>query len=241
LKKRISCINITAMKRFPFAASERSTSRNFCCRLALAGGLSLWLASLHADQIEMQNGDKYNAKVVSMNNETVVIQSDVLGTVKLPRSQVANVTIGTPVSPTPAVATQPSPQATRSSGSAAAAITNNLSSTVRQLASDTNLVDQVQNQYLAGADPAAKAKFNELLTGLSTGAIGMNDLRAQAKSAADQLRALKKEAGGSADDALDSYLAILDSFLKETQSADVPATKTTPTQPRAKTPAAGED
>jgi hypothetical protein len=208
---------------------------------ALAGvGLLFCAGILRADQIEMHNGDKYNAKVVSMNNESIVIQSDVLGTVKLPRGQVANVTVGAPVNAAPTAATQSNLQPARTARPAAATQTNDISSGARQLTAQTNLIEQVQNQYLAGADPAAKAKFNELLTGLSTGTLNMNDLRAQAKTAADQLRALKKESGGSADEALDSYLAILDSFLKETPATDTPAPKASPQQPR-KAAGAGEE
>ena len=203
-------------------------------RALVSIGLLLFaLSPLRADQIEMRNGDKYNAKVVSMNSETVVIQSDVLGTLKLPRSQVANVVVGAPANSAAAPATQSNLQTVVPP---AANQTNDVSSSIRQLATETNLVQQVQNQYLGGADPAAKAKFNELLTGLSTGTLNMNDLRAQAKTAADQLRALKKEAGGSADEALDSYLAILDSFLKETSSADTPAAKAPSAQPHTKPP-----
>ena len=225
------------MKRFPFRVDRAST----CWVLGSALVLTLCAGPVCADQIEMQNGDKYNAKVISMNNETVVIQSDVLGTVKLQRGQVAHVNVGTPANTTPAASTQPNPQTARTARPAAAAQSNDVSSAVRQLATDTNLIEQVQNQYLAGADPAAKAKFNELLSGLSTGTLNINDLRAQAKTAAEQLRALKKESGGSADEALDSYLAILDSFLKETPSTDAPAAKLTPAQPRAKAPGASEE
>jgi hypothetical protein len=45
--------------------------------------------SVSADQVEMQNGDRYVGKVLTLNNETLVLQNEVLGTVKLPRVKVA--------------------------------------------------------------------------------------------------------------------------------------------------------
>jgi hypothetical protein len=221
--------------------SERSFFWRDLRRAFLLTSLMIGGTSLQAEQIEMQNGDRYNARVVSMNNESIVIQSDVLGTVKLARGQVANISMGNPPAGAATVATtQPTrvQVATGTPARAATAATNDLSTAVRQLATQTNLIEQVQNQYLTGADPAVKAKFNEMLGGLAAGTISISDLRAQAKSAAEQLRAMKKELGSGADDALDGYLAVLDSFLNESTS-ETPATQAGTAAPRAKSPAAG--
>src|SRR5437868_1859875 len=61
-------------------------------------GAFLWAAlmlprSLRADQIEMVNGDRYVGQVVSLGPETLVVQSEVLGTLKLPRSRIANINL----------------------------------------------------------------------------------------------------------------------------------------------------
>ena len=66
----------------------------------------------------------------------------------------------------------------------------------------------MQSKFLSDAGPEANQKFEEMLNGLMSGKISVDDLRAQAKAAADQLRALK----GSGEDpgfAADTYLAIL--------------------------------
>ena len=97
----------------------------------------------------------------------------------------------------------------------------------------------MQKQFLSGAGPEANNKFNELLGGLMSGKLSVDDIRAEAKSAADQLRALKREGGEEAGFATDAYLAILDHFLKETapsgSATNAPGTspKSTPapTQP----------
>jgi hypothetical protein len=78
---------------------------------------------------------------------------------------------------------------------------------------------QVEQQFLAGADPQAKEMFNQMMGGLMNGSLSVNDIRAQAKSAADQLRSAKKELGEDAGFAVDGYLAVLDGFLRETATS----------------------
>src|SRR6266702_4560980 len=50
---------------------------------------------LRADQVETQSGDRYVGKVLSVNADTLVLQSEVLGTVRLPRAKVAQIILGT--------------------------------------------------------------------------------------------------------------------------------------------------
>jgi Fe-S-cluster containining protein len=171
---------------------------------------------LRADQVEMQNGDRYAGRVVSLNTNTVVLQSDVLGTLRLPRAKVAGITLGAR-SPTNS---PPLPSLTngqvRASAAAPANATPAMSPALRQLGANTNLIQQVQKQFLSGAGPEANSKFNDLLGGLMSGKLSVDDIRAEAKSAADQLRALKREGGEEAGFAADAYLSILDHFLKDT-------------------------
>jgi hypothetical protein len=88
---------------------------------------------------------------------------------------------------------------------------------LRQLSESSNLVQQVQQQLLGGAGPEAQAKFNDLLGSLMTGKMDLNGLRLEAKSTLAQARNARKEMGEDAGSSLDSYLAILDSFLKESE------------------------
>lgn len=174
-----------------------------------------------ADQVVMQNGDRYNGKVLSLSTTNVVLQSEVLGILTLARSQVANVALASSASPV----TNSLPRVATARTNAA----NDLSVAVRQLSAQTNLVRQVQAQFLATASPEASAKFNQLLGDLSTGKMSVGDLRAEAKSAAAQLRALGKEAGDDSSEMVNMYLSVLDGFLAETESgsATVPATNQT--------------
>jgi len=174
-----------------------------------------------ADQVDMQNGDRYLGKVVSLNSDFLIFHNEVLGNVRLPRTNIASIVFGATPAPARTVGAQAPPAPAR------AATTNgnaDFSATLRQLAANSNMVRQVQNQILGGAGPEANAKFNELLNGLAGGQISLGDLRAQAASAADQLRALKKELGSDSGVAIDGYLEVLDDFLKESEGTSLTAT-----------------
>src|SRR6266851_2815307 len=205
--------------------------------LPYCGSVALLLPvfGIHADQVEMQNGDRYLGKVVSLTNDTLIVQSDYLGTLRLPRAKVASITLGqVPVATAARLAAAPA----RVPALGSPAVTNSatdLAGAVRNSGVNTNLIQQVQQQFLGDAGPEANAKFNELLSGYLSGKVSVNDIRDQARSAADQLRALKRDGGAEAGWAVDGYLAILDHFLKET---DPPAGSATnaPVAPRKEKP-----
>jgi hypothetical protein len=188
-----------------------------------------------ADQVDTQNGERYVGKVISINAETLVLQSEVLGTVRLPRSKVAHITLGTNL-PASSVTSGATTNAHLDQVPSLAATNSNadLSVALRQLGSQSNLIEQVEAQFLSGAGPEAKEKFNELMGGLLGGRLNVNDIRAEAKSAADQMRAAKKELGEENGFMIDSYLAILDSFLKETAPAASSTTNVPALAPKAK-------
>ena len=171
---------------------------------------------LRADQVEMQNGDHYLGTVLSLDTNTLVLRSTVLGTVSLPRSQVALITLGSSGATN---FTGAASAAKRQSAASSIAITNgmtDLSVPLRQLGANTNFIEQVRGQFLSDAGPEANNKFNTLVSGLLSGRLTVNDIRAEAKSAADQLKELKRDLGEDGGGALDGYLAILENFLRET-------------------------
>jgi hypothetical protein len=186
--------------------------------LGICNALILFLASGRAlaDQIEMQNGDHYVGTVLTMNSNYVEFQNDVLGTVKLPRAKVASVSLGSGSEAKPATTAAPK------SGASAAAprhATNSPpanSAALRQLAAHTNLIHQVEDKFLKDAGPEAKAKFDDLMQGLSSGKIGVQEIRAQASDAVNQIKALKQEGGEQFGGLLDTYQGILEKFIKET-------------------------
>lgn len=192
----------------------------------------------HADQVNMQNGECYIGKIVTVSNETVIVQSDVLGVLKVPRSKIASITFGTNAvsapaqAPVVASAQPPKPATTNSSSDLTAAIS--------QLRANPNAMQQVQQQMLAGADPKAAEMFNQMMGGLMNGSLNLDDIRKQAKSAADQLRSAKKELGDDAGFAVDGYLAVLDGFLRETANTGGAATNAPAPQPKRSSPSADE-
>jgi hypothetical protein len=185
---------------------------------------------LKADQIEMQNGDRYVGTVLSLNTNTLVLHSEVLGDLTLPRSKVAQINLRPMISPRegtrPAatnlinrpvaaagpinpVNSSPAPVTARTNAAA-----EELPAGFKLLAANSGLVEQVTGSLLADAGPEAKAKFNELFGGLMSGKVSVEDIRNEARSAVAQLKSLKKETGDDSG-AMDGYLSILEKFLGE--------------------------
>lgn len=187
--------------------------------LTIACLASLMPAGLRADQVVMQNGDTLNGRVVAMNTNILVLQNDNFGAMELPRSKVANILLGTTMAATPAA---PATNAI-ARAQATASPTNSvpdIADMLRGIRGQTNLIQQVQSQMPGSSSPEAANKFNELLDGLSTGKIDLDGLRAQAQSAADDLRSLTNGMGPDVGEEADGYLSILDHFLQETAPAN---------------------
>jgi hypothetical protein len=193
--------------------------------LALLAGAGRVLA----DQVEMQNGDRYAGTVLSVDSGTVVLRSDVLGKVSLPRGQVAVITFGlTPRSNAARLrgpATNELARALQWSGSKT---NSELASLLRQLGGDTNSQRQVREQFLGQAGPEASQKFDQMMSDLGSGKMTFGDLRAQAKAALEQVRGQRGELNGELGGLLDSYTAILDDFLKQTAPAEGAVTNQPP-------------
>jgi hypothetical protein len=186
--------------------------------------LSVAVFWLRADEVEMQNGDRYFGKVLSVSADTVTLDSEMLGKINLPRKNVASLAFGTNA-PAPktksgvAPVSAPTNPAIAASPSALAGTNADLSAAIRSLGADTNFTGKIRDQMLA-ASPDAASKYNEMVRGLLSGSMSMDDLRREAQSDADQLRALKHDLGPDASASLDGYLDVLDDFLNESNSAD---------------------
>ena len=186
-------------------------------QFAAIATIVLSLLRLQADEVEMQNGDRYFGKVLSMSADTVVLDSEILGKVNLPRKKVTNLALGvnagalktanaTTVSANqPAVG--PAPVLTDTN--------SELATELRGLGANTNFIAQIRQQMLS-ASPEAASNYDEMVGNLLAGKMNMDDLRRQAQTSADQLRQMKREMGPEAGASLDAYLEVLDNFLKET-------------------------
>ena len=200
-----------------------------------AAALAVSIASgLRADVLEMQNGDRYSGTVLAVSTDTVVLNSEVLGKINVPRGKVARVTFGPGTNSAAAkLADHPVRPANTNqpiiiTGAPSANTNADLATAFRQLGGDTNFVGQIRQQMFAGS-PAAAAKYDEMVNGLMSGQINLNDLRQQAQATAEQLRALKRD-NPEASESFDAYLQVLDTFLNE--SASQPGNVTvTPSSP----------
>jgi hypothetical protein len=215
-----------AARKLPLARVEGMSYFNSMRKsLVLAFTCLVAMASL-ADQVEMQNGDRYGGRVVSLSAESVVLQSDLLGKITLPRAKVARLSVGAPSAAASAVAVPVTPLTNRAPAAVKSIVLTNgnadIAGALRHVGANTNFIEQIRGQFLAEAGPAANQQFNEMLGGLMSGKIDLASLRAQAKTAADQLRSFQHDLGPEAGDSLSSYLAILDNFLRETGSAPQP-------------------
>jgi predicted ATP-grasp superfamily ATP-dependent carboligase len=130
-------------------------------------------------------------------------------------------TFGTNAAPTTAVVSVPAASTNLPAATTPAAVagTNSdsadLAAAFRQLGANTNFIGQIRGQMFAG-DPGGAAKYDQMVSGLLSGQMNLNDLRQQAQASAAQLRELKRELGPEADESLDGYLQVLDSFIAET-------------------------
>jgi hypothetical protein len=200
--------------------------------LFVAWGMIFMFAAalrLQADQVEMQNGDRFSGKVLSVSADSVVLQSETLGKITVARKKVASLAFGTNAIASAVASNIPRVLATTNFSSAAVlmapAPTNmDLSAALNHPGMDTNFIRQIRDQMLGG-NPAAAGKFDEMVGGLMSGSLNMGDLRREAKTAADQIRELKHELGPEAGDALDGYLAELNNFLNETAAESTNAVR----------------
>ncbi len=174
---------------------------------------------LGADEVDMQNGDRYLGQVMAVTVDTVVLNGEVLGKIILPRQKVASLMFATNVlaatPPTNGIRSVGPPQLPPVAAMTPMADTNAaLAALLRAPGTNLNSIAQIREQMLAGS-PAALGKFNEMVGGLVTGKMDLAGLRREAQASADQLRALKRDLGPEAGDSLDYYLEVLDNFLKE--------------------------
>jgi len=164
-----------------------------------------------------------------MSADTVVLKSDILGVINVPRKLVTNLAIGANA-PAPAAASPKSPAPASPAGSPASGA--DLSGALRGLGAGTNFIGQIRQKLLA-SNPEAASNYDAMVSGLLSGSLDMEDLRRQARSAADQLRELKRAGGADPGIPVDAYLEVLDNFLNETTGGP---TNAAPALPR-KSPA----
>ena len=192
---------------------------------------------LRADEVDMENGDRYFGTVLSMSADTVVLKSDILGVLNVPRKKVASLAFDNNANaPKTATAAGPASGSTNLPADMPSAILPDtkldLSASLRNLGANTNFIGQIREQLLAG-NPGAASNYDALVGSLINGTLNLEDLRREAQSSVVQLRELKRDLGPEAAGSIDAYLQVLDNFLKETDPQPASAAPA----PRPKPPA----
>jgi hypothetical protein len=151
--------------------------------------------SSRADVVNLMNGDRFTGSVELVNNAEVQLKSDSLGVVKLPRAKVLSIYFGTNLPPA---------RVTGADKDAAAAGLF-----------DPKAVEKVQDDFLATAGPEANAMFKDLIQGLASGKLNVDDIRKQASDSLKQLKELQADGGDDDSAILSTYVGILEHFINQ--------------------------
>src|ERR1044071_5826100 len=99
------------------------------------------MLAVRSDIVECQNGDRYNGKVLTVDENMVKLTNEITGILSIPRAKVSTISFGN-AKPSKATAVT------------APGKTNvNILSATQPPQFDVNAVDQVQNQLLGDASP----------------------------------------------------------------------------------------
>jgi hypothetical protein len=165
----------------------------------LAGFVAVFAPGLRADILNLSNGDRYVGAIELVNAREVHLKSEVVGLLKIPREKVASIYFGT---------NQP--------GTVAAIAIPKMDLPESKTKIDPEAVEKVQRDFLATATPEANAMFSDLVQGLASGKLSVDDLRAQARDSLKELRALQAEIGEEDDNPLlAGYVGILEKFINQ--------------------------
>jgi hypothetical protein len=180
-------------------ASDAALRYNSVMKTRLCLLLCTFLISAFAmaDVVECENGDRYNGKVLLLNEKELRLTNDIQGIITIPRQKILSISLrmGTPAK------------------RAVEDVQNSLTNGGIQL--DPSSVAKVQQQFLSDANPEANELFQQMVQGLMTGKMDVNDIRNKAQGTLEQLRQFQKELGQDEEgELLGSYVNILEAFLK---------------------------
>lgn len=189
-------------------------------KTALLLGL-VFAGSILGDVIECENGDRYNGKVLLVDEQNVKLQNEIAGVLIIPRAKVVTISF------------RPQKSASQTLGRSVS--TNSPALSLSQsIQADPATVERVQNEILGTAGPEANQLFQEMVSGLLSGKLDASDLRTKAQGTLKELKELQKDLGD--DDAaalLNSYAGILQNFIDQTPpkaatNSPAPATRPQP-------------
>jgi len=202
----------------------------------------VFVAQLSADTIRLINGDSVSGEVVSLNAKELKLKSEILGEITIARSKIATIQFGDAPAPQPVAGAEAAPQynipklpAVTREQAQYSGQGGSVEDAVKQLQNggvDPEAVKQITRNLPGFASPEVQKYFNNTLGGLASGKLNVQDIRADAIRARDQLIDLKKDLGPEAA-ALDGYLGILNHFIAETEPPKAKAEPETATPDKA--------
>ena len=148
--------------------------------------LLLWFAAAKADQVEMENGDRYIGKVLLVDDKEVRLQNEIHGPMRLPRAKVVLISFRENA----ATAKPASPQSSAGKPVATDALPQDQIGGI-----DPKLLKQVEQEILGGAGPEANSMFTDIMKSYMSGAISLEDIRARARTSLAELKSLKDDLG----------------------------------------------
>ena len=167
-----------------------------------------------ADSVQLTNGDSVSGKVVSLDGQSLVLKSDVLGEVKIGREKIAAILLGD----RPAIPA--TPRAGKEEGDRGTAGPKSVEDILKQIQEggvDKGLTKSLESEFPLLSTPEVRAYFDKTVGGLISGDINIGDLRKQAIDARNQVKDLERELGPEATQALSGYMSILEKFIRETE------------------------
>jgi hypothetical protein len=81
----------------------------------------------------------------------------------------------------------------------------------------TNQTNNIAEQLLKDAGPEATQMYNQMLQGLLSGSLSVDEIRKQAKKAVTDADQMKDELGPEAGELLEGYLSILRQFIEQSE------------------------
>jgi len=153
--------------------------------------------SVDADVVNLINGDRFTGSVELVDAAEIHLKTESLGAVTVPRAKVASIYFGTNQPPAKTLAGA-------EKDSIAAGLFN------------PSVAEKVQDDFLATAGPEANAMFKDLVQGLATGKLNVEDIRNKARESLKELKELQADAGEDAENPLlSSYVGILEQFINK--------------------------
>ena len=212
-------------------------------RFWLLGFLILCPAVLvRADRLQLANGDEIEGQMLEMSDGEVKFKHSILGTFTIPRAKIHAIELGDQrggkrimadgskadaETPEEIVKRLVNPDLNR-------AKVKEIAKGAKQHGTPDAAIEQLRREGVSGGtmqmlqamlpgfgSPVVQKHFEDRVTGLMSGSIGIQDIRAEAIDARDQLKELMDDLGPGGE-ALKGYYGILDGFIEETDPNGTP-------------------